>query len=73
MDPWLAMLVLLRGCHLLALVTPAGWANGLAAPAGGGQAILATWNDPQMLAAFIRDIVTHPLAVASEGGHAHHQ
>ena len=30
------------------------------------------WNDPQMLLAVIRDIVTHPLSVASGGGHAHH-
>jgi putative copper export protein len=30
------------------------------------------WNDPQRLAAVIRDIVTHPLSVASGGGHAHH-
>ena len=30
------------------------------------------WNDPQKLLAVIRDIVTHPLSVASGGGHAHH-
>ncbi len=30
------------------------------------------WNDPQALAAVIRDIATHPLAVAAGGGHAHH-
>ncbi len=30
------------------------------------------WNDPQMLAAVIRDITAHPLAVATGGGHDHH-
>jgi putative copper export protein/mono/diheme cytochrome c family protein len=30
------------------------------------------WNDPQALAAAIRDIAAHPLAVAAGGGHAHH-
>jgi putative copper export protein/mono/diheme cytochrome c family protein len=30
------------------------------------------WSDPQKLAVAIRDIATHPLAVAAGGGHAHH-
>lgn len=30
------------------------------------------WNNPQVLAAVIRDIASHPLAVAAGGGHAHH-
>jgi putative copper export protein/mono/diheme cytochrome c family protein len=30
------------------------------------------WNDPAVLAAAIRDIAAHPLAVAAGGGHAHH-
>jgi mono/diheme cytochrome c family protein len=31
----------------------------------------ADWNDPTVLAAAIRDIVAHPLAVAASGGHIH--
>ncbi len=30
------------------------------------------WSNPQALAAVIRDIASHPLAVAAGGGHAHH-
>jgi mono/diheme cytochrome c family protein len=30
------------------------------------------WNDPQALAAVIRDITAHPLAASVGGGHAHH-
>ncbi|HEY3847717.1 MAG TPA: CopD family protein, partial [Acetobacteraceae bacterium] len=32
----------------------------------------ADWNSSPVLAAAIRDIATHPLAVAAGGGHAHH-
>jgi putative copper export protein/mono/diheme cytochrome c family protein len=33
---------------------------------------LGNWKDPQALAAVIRDIAAHPLAVGAGGGHAHH-
>jgi putative copper export protein/mono/diheme cytochrome c family protein len=32
---------------------------------------LANWNDPQVLAEVIRDIVAHPLVVAAGNGHPH--
>jgi hypothetical protein len=50
-----------------ALADQNGWLRSRWRPGDPGD-----WNDPQMLAAVIRDIVTHPLAVASGGGHAHH-
>jgi hypothetical protein len=31
------------------------------------------WNDPDVLAAIVRDIVHHPIAGAAGGEHAHHQ
>jgi putative copper export protein/mono/diheme cytochrome c family protein len=30
------------------------------------------WNDPEVLAAVVRDVVAHPLAVGAGSGHAHH-
>jgi putative copper export protein/mono/diheme cytochrome c family protein len=50
-----------------ALADQNGWLRSRWRPGDPGN-----WNDLQMLAAVIRDIVTHPLAVASGGGHAHH-
>jgi putative copper export protein/mono/diheme cytochrome c family protein len=50
-----------------ALADQNGWLRGRWRPGDPGD-----WNDPQRLAAVIRDTVTHPLAVASGGGHPHH-
>jgi mono/diheme cytochrome c family protein len=53
--------------EIQALADQNGWLRSRWRPGDPGD-----WNDPQMLGAVIRDIVTHPLAVASGGGHAHH-
>ena len=49
-----------------ALADQNGWLRARWRPGDPGD-----WNNPQALAAAIRDIATHPLAVAA-GGHAHH-
>jgi Cytochrome C oxidase, cbb3-type, subunit III len=53
--------------EIQALADQNGWLRSRWRPGDPGN-----WNDPRMLAAVIRDIVTHPLSVASGGGHAHH-
>ena len=50
-----------------ALADQNGWLRARWRPGDPGD-----WNDPQALAAVIRDIAAHPLAVAAGGGHAHH-
>jgi len=50
-----------------ALADQNGWLRARWRPGDPGD-----WNDPKTLAAVIRDIAAHPLAVAAGGGHAHH-
>ncbi len=50
-----------------ALADQNGWLRARWRPGDPGD-----WSDPRSLAAVIRDIATHPLAVAAGGGHAHH-
>jgi putative copper export protein/mono/diheme cytochrome c family protein len=50
-----------------ALADQNGWLRARWRPGDPGD-----WNDAPVLAAAIRDIASHPLAVAAGGGHAHH-
>ncbi len=50
-----------------ALADQNGWLRARWRPGDPGD-----WSDPQALAAVIRDIAAHPLAMAAGGGHAHH-
>jgi putative copper export protein/mono/diheme cytochrome c family protein len=50
-----------------ALADQNGWLRARWRPGDPGD-----WNSSPVLAAAIRDIATHPLAVAAGGGHAHH-
>lgn len=50
-----------------ALADQNGWLRARWRPGDPGD-----WNNPQALAVAIRDIASHPLAVAAGGGHAHH-
>jgi putative copper export protein/mono/diheme cytochrome c family protein len=50
-----------------ALADQNGWLRARWRPGDPGD-----WSDPRALAAVMRDIATHPLAVAAGGGHAHH-
>jgi putative copper export protein/mono/diheme cytochrome c family protein len=50
-----------------ALADQNGWLRARWRPGDPGD-----WNDSPVLAAVIRDIASHPMAVAAGGGHAHH-
>jgi hypothetical protein len=50
-----------------ALADQNGWLRARWRPGDPGN-----WNDPQVLAGVIRDIVAHPLVIAAGSGHAHH-